>query len=174
MFFVTRGLTRGRRGKSLIWVGVLLIAIGAAVSVISYAFAASHGSGHVYFSITPIVVGVVSVFRGISQAGQDRKAAAAAAFVPGAAPGYGTPGQQPGYGTWDAGAQGTGPRDYDQPGYAMPRENASASQPASAAPSAAIPQAGLTPPNWYPDPANQAMVRWWDGQAWTRHTQPRA
>lgn len=29
------------------------------------------------------------------------------------------------------------------------------------------------PPNWYPDPQNPAMVRWWDGQRWTEHAQPR-
>lgn len=28
------------------------------------------------------------------------------------------------------------------------------------------------PANWYPDPQNPAMLRWWDGQQWTGHTQP--
>lgn len=27
-------------------------------------------------------------------------------------------------------------------------------------------------PNWYPDPADPDQLRWWDGQAWTQHTQP--
>jgi hypothetical protein len=27
-----------------------------------------------------------------------------------------------------------------------------------------------TPPGWYPDPAQQADLRWWDGQAWTAQT----
>ena len=31
-----------------------------------------------------------------------------------------------------------------------------------------------TPPNWYPDPHNDAVVRWWDGQRWTEHVQPAA
>ncbi|BDO41161.1 DUF4041 domain-containing protein [Cellulomonas sp. NTE-D12] len=31
-----------------------------------------------------------------------------------------------------------------------------------------------TPPNWYPDPQNPALVRWWDGQRWTEHVQPTA
>ncbi|MBO0820415.1 MAG: DUF2510 domain-containing protein [Nocardiopsaceae bacterium] len=29
------------------------------------------------------------------------------------------------------------------------------------------------PANWYPDPGDASQVRWWDGQAWTTHTQPR-
>jgi seryl-tRNA synthetase len=29
-----------------------------------------------------------------------------------------------------------------------------------------------TPPGWYPDNYNPALVRWWDGMAWTQHTQP--
>jgi Tfp pilus assembly major pilin PilA len=27
-------------------------------------------------------------------------------------------------------------------------------------------------PGWYPDPANPAAVRWYDGAAWTEHTTP--
>jgi len=26
--------------------------------------------------------------------------------------------------------------------------------------------------NWYPDPQNPAMLRWFDGAAWTEHTAP--
>lgn len=30
-----------------------------------------------------------------------------------------------------------------------------------------------TPQGWYPDPNDQSIVRWWDGQQWTAHTEPR-
>lgn len=29
------------------------------------------------------------------------------------------------------------------------------------------------PPNWYPDPVNAGIVRWWNGTRWTEHIQPR-
>lgn len=28
------------------------------------------------------------------------------------------------------------------------------------------------PPGWYRDPGGQKLLRWWDGRAWTPHTQP--
>ncbi|MFT3851620.1 MAG: DUF2510 domain-containing protein [Ilumatobacteraceae bacterium] len=31
---------------------------------------------------------------------------------------------------------------------------------------------GGTPPGWFPDPQNPAMLRWWDGRVWTEHRQP--
>lgn len=38
--------------------------------------------------------------------------------------------------------------------------------PAYAAPA---PSAPTVPAGWYPDPANPAVGRWWDGSAWTEH-----
>lgn len=38
---------------------------------------------------------------------------------------------------------------------------------------AAEPANAMAPqPNWYPDPQNPAVLRWWDGRAWTNHTRP--
>jgi uncharacterized RDD family membrane protein YckC len=31
--------------------------------------------------------------------------------------------------------------------------------------------AGTTAPGWYDDPQREARLRWWDGNAWTSHTQ---
>jgi Protein of unknown function (DUF2510) len=31
---------------------------------------------------------------------------------------------------------------------------------------------GQPQPGWYPDPAGQQVLRWWDGTAWAPHTQP--
>lgn len=31
---------------------------------------------------------------------------------------------------------------------------------------------GGTPPGWFPDPQNPAMLRWWDGRMWTEYRQP--
>ncbi len=36
------------------------------------------------------------------------------------------------------------------------------------------PQPAATPPaNWYPDPGDPRMLRYWDGRQWTQHTAPR-
>ncbi|MFN3602324.1 MAG: DUF4041 domain-containing protein [Dietzia sp.] len=31
-----------------------------------------------------------------------------------------------------------------------------------------------TPQGWFPDPNDSTILRWWDGNQWTRHTHPRA
>ncbi|MDR5698499.1 DUF2510 domain-containing protein [Agromyces aerolatus] len=30
----------------------------------------------------------------------------------------------------------------------------------------------IPPPGWYNDPAGAPVFRWWDGRAWSEHTQP--
>ena len=44
--------------------------------------------------------------------------------------------------------------------------------PTPAAPSSPPPPQG-PPAGWYPDQQNPSQVRWWDGQRWTEHVQPR-
>lgn len=34
-------------------------------------------------------------------------------------------------------------------------------------------QAGPPPANWYPDPTDPSLQRYWDGAAWTEHTAPK-
>lgn len=41
-----------------------------------------------------------------------------------------------------------------------------------AASAADTPNAAAPAANWYPDPQNPAMLRWWDGQGWTSHVRP--
>jgi hypothetical protein len=35
------------------------------------------------------------------------------------------------------------------------------------------PAVGVIPQGWYPDPHEPADLRWWTGQEWTHHVQPR-
>jgi uncharacterized protein DUF2510 len=50
------------------------------------------------------------------------------------------------------------------------RELASAPPPAARADGSPLdPAAGAPPADWYPDPARDVRVRYWDGSAWTRH-----
>lgn len=35
------------------------------------------------------------------------------------------------------------------------------------------PPGGQPAPDWYPDPWDPSQLRWWDGHAWTQHTQAR-
>jgi Protein of unknown function (DUF2510) len=164
MFFVSRRVMRGRQGKSLIITGIVLLAIGLAITVGSYAWASSRGGGHYYITFTPIIIGVIAIVRGISQTRRGNV-------------GYGSPGQeippagyqyqQPaGYGAQNAGA----PWAYDRPGYAVPRYGAQGQDTGGTQGQ----PGGQPAPNWYPDSQDPAMLRWWDGHAWTPHTQPRA
>lgn len=189
MFFISRRVLRGRSGKSLIITGVVLVVIGLAITVGSYAWASSRGGGSYYVSISPIIIGIIAIVRGVSQSrrGGGDYLGGPGQGIPqqgqgyGAQPGYGAQagyGSQPGYGAQagygsqpeygmqqDPGA----PRAYDQPGYAAPHRGG----PAQGAGGGAGQPDGQPAPNWYPDPRDPSLLRWWDGQAWTPNTQPR-
>ncbi|MHB8449082.1 MAG: HNH endonuclease [Mycobacteriales bacterium] len=47
----------------------------------------------------------------------------------------------------------------------------SAASPVTPAVQATREPSGLPPAAWYPDPSGQAGRRYWDGEAWTEHTQ---
>jgi hypothetical protein len=170
MFFISRRVMRGREGKSLIITGIVLLVIGLVITVGSYAWASSRGGGHYYLTFTPIIVGIIAIVRGISQTRRGNV-------------GYGDPGQeippagyeyqQPaGYGAQNSGA----PQAQDRPGYAAPRYGAQGTGQGQGQGTGGTQgqPGGQSAPNWYQDSQDPAMLRWWDGRAWTQHTQPRA
>ena len=181
---------RGRSGKSLIITGIVLVVIGLAITVGSYAWASSRGGGHYYITFSPIIIGIIAIVRGVSQSrrgGGDYldgpgQGIPQSGYGYGAQPGYGA---QTGYGSQPvSGTQGEygmpedsgAPRSYDQPGYAAPHRGGQAPGAAGQARGAgggAGQPGGQPAPNWYPDPRDPSLLRWWDGQAWTADTQPR-
>ncbi|HEX6448523.1 MAG TPA: DUF2510 domain-containing protein [Trebonia sp.] len=226
MFFISRRVLRGRSGKSLIITGIVLVVIGLAITVGSYAWASSRGGGSYYVSFSPIIIGIIAIVRGVKQSrrGGGDYLDGPAQGIPqsgygsqqpgyGAQPGYGTqtgygaqagygaqtgygaqagagyggqagPGGPTGYGS-QAGYGGQGeygmtqdsgaPRAYDQPGYATPHRGGQGQGQAQAqGAGGGAGQPGRQPaPNWYPDPRDPSLLRWWNGQTWTADTQPR-
>jgi hypothetical protein len=222
-------LTRGRRGKSLLIIGIILLVIGIIIPI------ATAGSGS-YVVFSPIIVGIIAIVRGITQMvrgnvgsggrggmigqpgyGQPPGGYGQAPGGYGQAPGgyggyqapgsgipgsgvpnyggqgytgaeftgqgYGSPGSigQPGAGTANAnpsgpsGSSGGETRlDFQQAGYAMPHSGDPGQGAQSQGTGGAPGQPGGPPAaNWYPDPGDSSALRWWDGRAWTAHTQPR-
>jgi Protein of unknown function (DUF2510) len=173
----------------MIWFG-----IGVVITVATYAFAVSRGGGTYLVSYGPMVVGVVSMVRGGIDIARERRARGPAVGGAAAGPGAGATG-------WGPAGQAGGPAFARAPGYesqsrAMPdagmpggmRPGAMSmagaepggpaygpwqgarNDPRQARPGHA--PANVPPPNWYPDPRNPAILRWWDGQTWTDHTHP--
>ena len=95
--------------------------------------------------------------------------AAAVAEAPAAA-GPGGPGAPAGVAGAAAGAESpaAGRPDGGRPEGGHP----DAGRPDTGRPDAGHPDGGrpLPPPNWYPDPAGLAPLRWWDGTQWTSYT----
>jgi hypothetical protein len=170
MFFLSRRVMRGRQAKSLIITGIVLVAIGLAITVGTYEWARTHGGGSYYITFTPIILGIIAIVRGVSQYRQGNVGyRGPGQEIP--APGYGS--QQPaGFGSPQPGGFGN-----QQPAYGNPQPAYGNPQPAAyGAPNPGQPaqNPGQPMPNWYQDPQDPAMLRWWDGTNWTPHTQPRA
>jgi hypothetical protein len=154
----------GRRGKSLIIYGAIFFVIGLVITIGTYAAADSGGGGTYIISWGPMVGGFIAMIRGIIHVVADRRAMGQSApLAPGA--GYGTP------------VPGPGQPGYAAPGYAAPGSMGPGyTGPGFAAVPGFAAQAGSgTPgPGWFADPQDPAALRWWDGNAWTAHTQPAA
>ena len=184
----------GRRGKSLIIYGAIFFVIGLVITISTYA-AANSGGGTYIISWGPMVGGLVAMIRGIVHVVADRRAMAQPSpLTPGAGYGASVPGPgQPGYRAPTFAAPGPVSPGYGAPGYGAPGNTAPGQgfgAPAAGAPGSGIPSAspGFTPapgvspqagpgtpgPGWFADPQDPTTLRWWDGQAWTAHTQPTA
>jgi hypothetical protein len=192
----------GRRGKSLIIYGAIFFVIGLVITIATYA-AADSGGGTYIISWGPMVGGLVAMIRGIIHVVADRRAMGQPTpLMPGAGYGASVPGLgQPGYGAPGFAAPGYMPPGYAAPGYAGPGYAVPGSTgpgqgfgaPAAGAPGSGFPSTspgtpgftpapGFTPqpgpgtpgPGWFADPQDPTTLRWWDGQAWTAHTQPTA
>lgn len=157
------------------------------ITIATYAAAANGGTYIVSYG--PMAIGVFAMARGLIHVMRDRKAAGSqqAAGYPGfAAAGGGQPEaypQQPG--GWPADSAGDGAPAAGHPGYGYAGPGDGAPAPGPGGPAAATPRAASfaatqaasaaapPAPNWYPDPQDASHLRWWDGRAWTTHTQPR-
>jgi Protein of unknown function (DUF2510) len=134
------------QGWAQVRYGLIIFAIGLAITVFTYS-RASRGGGSYLISWGPMLIGFVSVVRGLATVIGARRAQAplGSAFQPGGI------GQQP------YGGQG-------QPWMAAP-------PPAPRPQASGVPVTG-TPEGWYPDPVNASDERWWDGRAWSPATRP--
>lgn len=130
----------------MIWFG-----IGVLITIATYAFAVSRGGGTYLVSYGPMAVGIYCMVRGGIHIARERRAAGSAADRAAAG--------------WDDGPAFTPSPGYQTRAGAMPDGGMRPGAMSMAA--AAPPQ-----PDWYPDPRNPAIVRWWDGQVWTNHTRP--
>jgi hypothetical protein len=170
----------------MIWFG-----IGVVITIATYAFAVSRGGGTYLVSYGPMAVGAYCMVRGGIDVARERRAARPAAdrsATGQASAGWDTAGRDAaGWDTADPDAAGRDrrptftpapdyqPRDYQPRAGAMPDGGIpDGGIPAGGMRRGAMSMAAAAPPqpDWYPDPGNPAMLRWWDGQIWTNHTRP--
>ena len=165
----------GRRGWPLVKYGMIWFGIGVVITIATYAFAVSRGGGTYLVSYGPMAVGVYCMARGGIDVARERRAAMPAADR--SAAGWDAAGQAAAgwhaadraAAGWEGGPAFTPAPDYQTRAGAMTGGGmpSGGRQGAMSMAGAAAPQ-----PNWYPDPQDPAMLRWWDGQIWTNHTRP--
>jgi hypothetical protein len=130
-----------KRGWPQVYYGLILFGIGLAITVVTHAMAKSGGTYIITWG--PMIVGVISVVRGLSTVASARRSQAPLGNP------YGSP----------VGGQG------------QPWMYAPAPVPMLAA-NGLPATGGPVPEGWYPDPAGAGSERWWDGRAWTPGTRP--
>jgi Protein of unknown function (DUF2510) len=176
----------GRRGWRLVKYGMIWFGIGVVITIATYAFAISRGGGTYLVSYGPMAVGAYCMVRGGIHVARERPAATPAADrsatgqAAAARDAAGWDTADPDAAGWDrrptfTPAPDYQPRDY-QPRDYQPRagDMPDGGMPAGAMRRGARSMAAAAPPqpDWYPDPGNPALLRWWDGQIWTNHTRP--
>jgi hypothetical protein len=152
--------------------GVVLLAIGIAITVGTYTWA-SQGGGTYIVSFGPIIFGLIRIVTAVPVLIRGRgQVQGPSGWVPPAFPSRpgmggwaGQPGMsgQPGMGQGQSapGQPGMSQVSMGQPGVGTPWS------PSPVTPSGA---SGPPEPGWYHDPSGANGARWWDGSTWTDET----
>ena len=163
-----------RRGWPLVKYGMIWVGIGVVITIATYAFAVGRGGGIYLVSYRPMAVGAYCMVRGGIDVARERRAAGPAAdrSATDQAAGWDA---DPAAAGWHGGPTFTPAPDYQTRAGAMP----DGGMPAGPMPTGGMRQGAMSmaaaaapQPDWYPDPRNPVLLRWWDGQTWTNHTRP--